>query len=176
MTTADWAALVTGWFPHLADTRLRQTIWPQIAAHHEHITAQLKLGLTRTTIHQRVRDERALTASVASLKRYVAAKNRPKEVRRDRVAVLPDEANVPPGEKPQSTTATWVNGSTRRRVSGGGVWAFAMVLASSRHMFVRPILVMDQRAWTEAHVEVVRFFGGVPRRLVPDNLRTGVDR
>src|SRR5207248_8526038 len=30
--------------------------------------------------------------------------------------------------------------------------------------------------WTQAHVEAFAFFGGVPRRLVPDNLRTGVDR
>jgi hypothetical protein len=31
------------------------------------------------------------------------------------------------------------------------VWAFVMVLACSRHMFVRPVLKMDQRAWTECH-------------------------
>ena len=35
---------------------------------------------------------------------------------------------------------------------------------------------MDQRAWTECHVAAFGFFGGVPARLVPDNLRTGVDR
>jgi hypothetical protein len=51
-----------------------------------------------------------------------------------------------------------------------------MVLSCSRHMFVRPVLAMDQRAWTEAHVEAFRFFGGVPARIVPDNLKTGVDR
>jgi hypothetical protein len=43
-------------------------------------------------------------------------------------------------------------------------------------MFVRPTLVMDQAEWTAAHVEAFAFFGGVPARLVPDNLRTGVDR
>ncbi|MBO0880132.1 MAG: transposase family protein [Mycobacterium sp.] len=41
---------------------------------------------------------------------------------------------------------------------------------------LRPVLTMDQRAWTEAHVEAFAFFGGVPKRLVPDNLRTGVAR
>jgi transposase len=41
---------------------------------------------------------------------------------------------------------------------------------------VRPTLVMDQAAFTAAHVEAFRFFGGVPRRLVPNNLRTGVDK
>ena len=35
---------------------------------------------------------------------------------------------------------------------------------------------MDQRAWTECHVAAFEFFGGVPARLVPDNLKTGVDK
>ena len=35
---------------------------------------------------------------------------------------------------------------------------------------------MDQAEWTAAHVEAFAFFGGVPARLVPDNLKTGVDR
>jgi len=35
---------------------------------------------------------------------------------------------------------------------------------------------MDQAEWTAAHVEAFAFFGGVTARLVPDNLKTGVDR
>ena len=175
MSQQDWAALVMRWFPQLADTRLRQTTWPEIAGHHEYITEMLKAGVTQATIHQRLRDEHGLTASVASLKRYVAA-NLPEEVRRDRVVVLRDETDTPPGEEAQldyGHLGYWldpVSGKRRR------VWAFAMVLACSRHLFVRPVLTMDQRAFTEAHVEAFRFFGGVPRRLVPDNLRTGVDK
>src|SRR5215212_4971797 len=38
MTTQDWVALVTCWFPQLADTRLRQVTWPEIGRHHEYIT------------------------------------------------------------------------------------------------------------------------------------------
>jgi transposase len=67
----------------------------------------------------------------------------------------------------------WTDPGSGRRVT---VWAFVMVLSHSRHMFVRPVLKLDQRAWTEAHVEAFMFFGGVPARLVPDNLATGVDR
>jgi hypothetical protein len=103
--------------------------------------------VTQATIHQRLRDEHGLTASVASLKRYVAA-NLPKEVRRDRVVVLRDEADTPPGEEAQidyGHLGHWVDPTTGKRRR---VWAFAMVLASSRHMFVRPVLVMDQRACT----------------------------
>lgn len=175
MSQQDWAALVMTWFPHLADTKLRQVTWPEIGRHHEYIVEMLKAGVTQATIHQRLRDEHGLTASVASLKRYVAA-NLPEEVRRDRVVVLRDETDTPPGEEAQldyGHLGYWldpVSGKRRR------VWAFALVLACSRHMFVRPTLVMDQRAFTEAHVEAFRFFGGVPRRLIPDNLRTGVDK
>jgi len=55
----------------------------------------------------------------------------------------------------------WADPATGKRRR---VWAFVMVLACSRHMFVRPVLVMDQAAWTAAHVEAFAFFGGVPRR------------
>jgi transposase len=172
-SAAQWAALVTGWFPQLTDTTLRQTTWPQIAAHHEYIVGQLKLGVTQATIHQRLRDEHGLRASVASLKRYVAA-NLSEEVRRDRVVVLRDE--VDPGAEAQidyGKLGMWTDPATGRRRT---VWAFAMVLACSRHMFVRPVLTMDQQAWTAAHVEAFAFFAGVPARIVPDNLRTGVDK
>jgi len=89
MARADWAALVLGWFPHLHDTSLRQVTWPEIAVHHDYIVAQLKAGVTQATIHQRLRDERGLRASLASVKRYVAA-NLAGEVRRDQVVVLRD--------------------------------------------------------------------------------------
>jgi transposase len=175
MSQQDWAALVMRWFPQLADTRLRQVTWPEIGRFHEYITEMLKAGVTQATIHQRLRDEHGLSASVASLKRYVAA-NLPEEVRRDRVVVLRDETDTPPGEEAQldyGHLGYWADpmSGKRRRV-----WAFAMVLACSRYMFVRPTLVMDQAAFTQAHVEAFRFFGGVPRRLIPDNLRTGVDK
>jgi transposase len=102
------------------------------------------------------------------------AANLAEEVRRDQVVVLRDP--VAAGEEAQidyGHLGWWVDPAVGRRRK---VWAFVMVLCCSRHMFVRPVLRMDQRAWTEAHVEAFAFFGGVPRRLVPDNLRTGVDK
>ena len=58
----------------------------------------------------------------------------------------------------------------RRRV----LWAFVLVLSFCRHMFVRPTFKMDQAEWVAADVAAAEFFGGLPRRLVPDNLKTGV--
>ena len=82
----EWADLVRGWFPQLADTRLRQVTWPAISGHHEYITAQLKTGVRMSTIHQRLRDEHGLAVSVQSFRRYVAA-NVPEEIRRTQVVV-----------------------------------------------------------------------------------------
>lgn len=175
MSQQDWAELVTRWFPQLADGRLRQVTWPQIAVFHEYIAEHLKAGVTQATIHQRLRDEHGLTASLASLKRYVAA-NMAEQVRRDQVVVLRDEADTPAGQEAQidyGLLGQWSDPATGKRRR---VWAFAMVMACSRHMFVQPVLTMDQRAWTEAHVAAFTFFGGVPRRLIPDNLKTGVDK
>ena len=163
-----------GWFPQLADTRLRQVTWPAIAVHHDYIAAQLRASVRMSTIHQRLRDERGLAVSVQSFRRYVAA-NVPEETRRAQVRVWnprPAEA----GEQAQidyGQLGRWLDPVTGKLRT---VWAFVMVLACSRHMFVRPVLKMDQRAWTECHVAAFEFFGGVPARLVPDNLKTGVDK
>jgi transposase len=171
---AEWAGLVREWFPELADTRLRQVTWPAIGEHHDYILAQVKAGVRMSTIHQRLQDEHGLAASVASFRRYVAA-NVPEEARRAQVTVWsprPAEA----GEQAQidyGMLGRWLDPATGKLRT---VWAFVMVLACSRHMFVRPVLKMDQRAWTECHVEAFAFFGGVPARLVPDNLKTGVDK
>jgi hypothetical protein len=73
MSRADWAAKIAAWFPRIADARLRQPTRPEIAAHHAEIVRLLRAGVTQATIHQWLREEAGLTASLASLKRYVAA-------------------------------------------------------------------------------------------------------
>ena len=51
-----------------------------------------------------------------------------------------------------------------------------MTLAFSRHMYVD--LVFDQKVetWIRLHVRAFEYFGGVPRVLVPDNLKAAVVR
>jgi len=173
MAEADWRTLAAGWFPGLLDTGLRQSSWPGIEPHRDYIADQLKVGVTIATIHQRLADERGLDASVASVRRWIRA-NLPEDARRSQVTVLRD--CPAPGSEAQidyGRLGMWLDPGTGRRRT---VWAFVMVLPCSRHMFVRPTLVMAQREWTAAHVEAFAFFGGVPARLVPDNLKTGVDK
>ena len=67
----------------------------------------------------------------------------------------------------------WCDPASGRRVA---VWVFAMILSCSRALFVQPVLRMDQTSWNASHVAAFEFFGGVPARLVCDNLKTGVTR
>ena len=172
LSRAEWAELVRGWFPELVDGRARSRLFSVIDAHRERIAEMLTTN-TVTTVHQRMRDEHGLAVGISSFRRYVAGVF-PDEANRERVTVL--RPDIDPGEEAQidyGFLGTWADptaGRVRR------VWAFVVVLACSRHMFVRPVFSMDARSWVAAHVAALAFFGGSPRRLVPDNLATGVDR
>lgn len=98
----------------------------------------------------------------------------PEETRRASVRV--PRPPVPPGSEAQidyGKLGMWTSPTGGRRVT---IWAFVMVLSCSRYMFVRPVIRLDQHAWSEATVLAFEFFGGVPARIVPDNLKTGVER
>ena len=55
-------------------------------------------------------------------------------------------------------------------------WIFVMTLGFSRHMFCD--IVFDQKVstWCELHIRAFTFFGGVPKVIVPDNLKAAVIR
>ena len=55
-------------------------------------------------------------------------------------------------------------------------WAFVMTLAWSRHQYVE--FVFDQRVetWLRLHHQAFTFFGGVPQRLVIDNLKAAITK
>ncbi|PZR79840.1 MAG: IS21 family transposase [Candidatus Aeolococcus gillhamiae] len=169
---AEWAELVRGWFPELVDAKARSLTFGVIDTHRERIADMLATN-TVATAHQRLRDEHGLTVGVSSFRRFVASEF-PDSSLRDRVTVLrPDVAAGEEAQIDYGHLGSWQDpdsGRVRR------VWAFVMVLACSRHMFVRPVLRLDARSWVAAHVAAFAFFGGAPRRLVPDNLATGVDR
>lgn len=52
---------------------------------------------------------------------------------------------------------------------------FVAVLSYSQYSYVEAFPRQDQECWIAAHVNAFRFFKGVTRILVPDNLKTGVD-
>jgi transposase len=170
LSRAEWVELVAGWFPTLTDAKARSLTYPVINEHRQRIEPMLKTN-TVTTVHQRLRDEHGLAASITSFRRYVWAEF-PDHVDENDVTVL--RPAVEAGSEAQidyGMLGSWLDPITERVRR---VWAFVMVLACCRHMFVRPVLRMDAQSWIEAHVAAFEFFGVVPARLVPDNLKTGV--
>ena len=55
-------------------------------------------------------------------------------------------------------------------------WAFVMVLSWSRHMYVEFVFDQKVATWLLCHRHAFEFFGGVPQRVVIDNLKAGVIR
>ena len=54
------------------------------------------------------------------------------------------------------------------------VYAFIATLSHSRLKFVDIVYRQDQRSFVGSHLRMFDFFGGVPKRLVIDNLKSGV--
>ena len=173
VTELVWAAHIARWFPEIADPGLRATTWPGIEMHRDRIRDWLKAEVSAATVAQRLRDDHGVAASESSVRRWISA-NLSEEAAREKVTVA--RGPVPPGSEAQidyGRLGMWFDPVSGRRVA---VWAFVMVLAYSRHIFVQPVLKMHQSSWCTSHVAAFEFFGGVPARLVPDNLKAGVAR
>lgn len=53
-------------------------------------------------------------------------------------------------------------------------YALIMTLSYSRYRFVQFTFKQDVKTWVECHIKAFRFFGGVPQRVLLDNLKAGV--
>lgn len=53
---------------------------------------------------------------------------------------------------------------------------FIAVLGASNYTYAEATWTQTLPDWIGAHVRMFRFFGGVPRLIVPDNLKSGVNR
>jgi transposase len=170
--TETWAALVRQWFPELVVPGVRSKAFAACEPYHGLIAEMLKTNHV-STVHQRLRDEAGFAPSESTLRRYLALRL-PEDLKAERATPLRDTPG--PGEEGQvdyGRLGTWFDPETARRRA---LWAFVLVLACSRHLFVRPTLRMDQAEWVAAHVAMAEFFGGLPARIVLDNLATGVLR
>lgn len=68
--------------------------------------------------------------------------------------------------------------ATVDRISGETykVYLFVGVLSYSQYTYVEAFLSQNMESWITAHVNMFRFFGGATKMLVPDNLKTGVEK
>lgn len=54
------------------------------------------------------------------------------------------------------------------------VYAFIATLSCSRHIYVEFVFKQNQQSFVISHVRMFEYFGGVPMRVLIDNLKTGV--
>jgi transposase len=55
-------------------------------------------------------------------------------------------------------------------------WAFVMVLSFSRHQYVEFVFDQSVATWLVLHRHAFEFFGGVPKRIVLDNLKAAITK
>lgn len=55
-------------------------------------------------------------------------------------------------------------------------YLFVATLPWSGYTYIEAFLSMNEEAWIEAHVNAYRYFNGVTRKLISDNLKTGVTK
>jgi transposase len=70
-------------------------------------------------------------------------------------------------------TASIVDTDTGEAIAA---YVFVAVLSCSGYAYMEAFLSQNQECWIAAHVNAYRFVGGITRILVPDNLKTGVER
>jgi transposase len=140
-------------------------------AEHEAVVKDLaEKGVDATVIHEVLTSEHDFSGSYSIVQRYVRG------LRGDGIGGVVARVETAPGEEAQVDFGFlgWLRpkeGAEPRKT-----WVFVMTLSYSRHMFAW--LVQDQNAatWQDLHRRAFRFFGGVPRSVVADNLKAAVVR
>lgn len=133
----------------------------------DEIEALLKQGLGPKLIFEKLSERPDFAGSKSAVWRLTRKLRPAKPQATVRVETPPgEEAQVDFGVVPRMYDP--VSGKIRN------TWVFVMLLSWSRHMYVE--FVFDQRVetWLELHRRAFEFFGGVPKRLVIDNLKAGI--
>ena len=55
-------------------------------------------------------------------------------------------------------------------------YLFVGVLSYSQYTYAEAFVSQGQESWISAHINMFQFFGGSTRMLIPDNLKTGVEK
>ena len=130
------------------------------------ISAWIKSEIPLTRIHEMLVERYGWTGGYTTLKRFTLP------MRKDRGAFVRIE--VAPGEEAQvdfGYMGLMYDPVAKRRRR---LWVFLMTLSHSRHMYGEFVFSQDISTWVGCHRRAFEHFGGVPKRLVIDNLKAAV--
>jgi transposase len=140
----------------------------ECASFRQIIEAKLEAGLSAKRIHQDLVDEHGFTGKYWSVRRYVARLRQKIELPCRRLETLPgEEAQVDFG-----TGAPVIGPDGKRRRP----WVFRIVLSHSRKGYSEAVWRQSSDAFIHCLENAFAHFGGVPKRLVIDNLKAAVAR
>jgi transposase len=168
---AEWDRLAQAAMAQVATPRARGPASSEVAQYHAYLEQRVGT-VPLSVLHQRLRDERGLHASWRTFHRYVRTQWPERLHPPPRTTIRLDDPL--PGEEAQVDffyVGPWFDPATGR---GRKLSALLMTLSHSRHQFLYPCLAEDASAWLEGHVAALHFFGGTPRRVVPNNLTAGI--
>jgi transposase len=141
----------------------------KVDPHKAYIVDQLSQypELTSTRLFMMLRD-RGYSGGVATLRRYVA------QVRRPAPRKVYLRVEVEPGEQAQVDWGSF--GHLRIGAAGAQrpLSAFVMVMSWSRALYVDFALDQRMESFLALHQRALTFFGGVPKRVLYDNLKSVV--
>ncbi|HET6248605.1 MAG TPA: IS21 family transposase [Tepidisphaeraceae bacterium] len=128
-------------------------------------TAPPKQRHSAQRMFERLRDEHQFTGDEGTVRRFVARlkAQQPKEAFMPLLFEAGEEAQVDWGE------AKVIENGTERTVQ-----LFCMRLSHGKASFVYPYERATMEAFLDGHVRAFAFFGGVPKRLAYDNLKSAV--
>ena len=139
----------------------------QCRAYHEAILAGVEAGLTAQRIFQDLRAERGFEGAYDAVKRYVRRLSGGNAERIERMECAPgEEAQVDFG----LGAPVLVDGKRRR------TWVLRVVLSHSRKGYSEAVFRQGTEEFVRGLENAFRYFGGVPKTLVIDNLRAAVTR
>jgi transposase len=140
-----------------------------VEAHRVRVVELRAKGVEVMALWQILREQHGFGGSYTSVRRYV----------RRLEARLPDaftRVETGPGEEAQvdfGFAGEFLDpavGQKRR------AWVFVMTLSFSRHQYAEIVFDQKVETWVALHVRAFEFFGAVPRKIVPDNLKAAIVR
>jgi len=137
------------------------------------IKSMMDDGLSRREIHRRLKKQPEYGGSYAQIKRMVKRLRKEAGVRPEDVAI---PVHTEPGEVVQVDFGYVGKLLDPETMTLRKAYVFVGVMGYSRLMFAR--LVFDQKVetWLRLHVQMFEALGGVPKVVVPDNLKAAVIR
>jgi len=134
----------------------------------ERVEGLRKTGVEAQAIWRRLQEENGFTGSYSSVKRFV----RRLDAQREPQTTV--RLEVGPGEEAQVDFGYASELLDPRQRLHRRAWVFVMTLSHSRHQYAELVFDQSVSTWLRLHISAFEFFGGVPRRLVLDNLKAGI--